>query len=378
MNRLKRARWILILMPKRKHHYRPVNSPFNMIWLVQLFQPFVLSLQHLFWCLVIFFSSQSFNRPFIHLFIRIWIYHKMILLFRHYLNSFIHLFFYPYPFIHFVHSLNLIGYKRRRISFCFTGLTSTAILSYMVLMSEAKFSLHINILISMSIGLFVSLFTTTLLYCGLFITGLFAGFVNGFIFLMIYTSFATMNSVALASTIIAVFGLVQVFVTMWWKHRMHILSSCVFAAAVMVSSLDYFVEGFFMLEYMEMKIFYDRVAKLCWWSYLMFALFGLFLVIGLLVQCLWSGKEKQKEPYTFVYLTRRRQARNREQRSSNPYGDEHYYLINNSWSHYWRVVWWCCVVMKCCIFLHIWSVSCWAIFQYRIFVKSETAFFEWI
>ena len=114
---------------------------------------------------------------------------------------------------------------------------------------------------------------------------------------------------------------------------MHIISSCVFAAAVMVSSLDYFVEGFFMLEYMEMKIFYDRVAELCWWSYLMFALFGLFLVIGLLVQCLWSGKEKQKEPYTFVYLTRRRQARNREQQqlSTNPYGhDEHNYLINNS------------------------------------------------
>ena len=132
-----------------------------------------------------------------------------------------------------------LGYKRRRISFCFTGLTSTAILSYMVLVTEAKFSLHINILISMSIGLFVSLFTTTLLYCGLFITGLFAGFVNGFVFLMIYTSFAKMSSVALASTIIAVFGLVQVFVTMWWKHRMHIISSCVFAAAVMVSSLDY-------------------------------------------------------------------------------------------------------------------------------------------
>ncbi|XP_066910860.1 transmembrane protein 198-like [Clytia hemisphaerica] len=225
----------------------------------------------------------------------------------------------------------VFGYKRRRISFCLTGLTSTSILAYMVLVVESRFSLMINILISMSIGLFVSLFTTTLLYCGLFITGLFAGFVNGFVFLMIYTTFKPIDSVALGCLIVAVFGLGQVFITMWWKHRMHILSSCIFAAGVMMCSLDYFVEGFFILEYMEMKIFYNRVAELCWWSYLVLALFALFLVIGLLVQCLWSGKEKQKEPYTFVYLTRRRgQSRNR-QSYVNPYGhDEHNYLINNS------------------------------------------------
>lgn len=201
----------------------------------------------------------------------------------------------------------VFGYKRRRISFCFTGLTSVSILTYMVVVTEAKFSLLINILISLATGLFASLFTTILLYCGYFITGLFAGFAIGFIFLLIYTTFLPLNSVALPCVIVALFGLGQTFVTMWWRHRVYIFSSCLVSSAVMASALDYFVEDLFLFRYMEMKIFYNRVADLCWWSYVVIGVWPLFFIIGILVQCLITGKERQKEPYTFNY--RRKQPR---------------------------------------------------------------------
>jgi len=215
----------------------------------------------------------------------------------------------------------VFGYKRRRISFCFTGLTSVSILTYMVVVTEAKFSLLINILISLATGLFACLFTTILLYCGYFITGLFAGFAIGFIFLLIYTTFLPLNSVALPCVIVALFGLGQVFVTMWWRHRVYIFSSCLVSSAVMASALDYFVEDLFLFRYMEMKIFYNRVAELCWWSYVVIGVWPLFFVIGILVQCLITGKERQKEPYTFNY--RRKQQR-------RPVHDDESHLIRHN------------------------------------------------
>jgi len=219
----------------------------------------------------------------------------------------------------------IFGYKRRRISFCFTGLTSVSILTYMIIVTEAKFSLMINILIALATGLFASLFTTILLYCGYFITGLFAGFTIGFIFLLIYTTFLSLNSVALPCVIVALFGLGQTFVTMWWRHRMYILSSCIVSSAVMASALDYFVEDLFLFRYMEMKIFYNRVAELCWWSYVVIGIWPLCFIVGMLVQCLFTGKERQKEEYQFRY---------RRKHTRQPIQDDESHLIRHNPDRY--------------------------------------------
>ena len=193
----------------------------------------------------------------------------------------------------------------------------------MIVIAEANFSLMINILIAVVTGLFVSIFTTITLYCGYFLMGILAGFVTGFIFLMVYTTFLSLNSVALPCVIIAAFGLFQVFITMWWRHRVYIVSSCLFASAAMAASLDYFVENFFILKYIELKVFYNRIADLCWWSYLIIGLWPAFFIAGLLVQCLVTGKERQKQNYTFIYKRKkRRQDRDRDeliQHGSNRY-----------------------------------------------------------
>lgn len=218
------------------------------------------------------------------------------------------------------------GYRRRRISFCLIGLTSISIFTYMVIITEANFSTVINILISVAAGLVACFFTTLLLYCGYFITGLFAGFMIGFIFLVIYTSFTSLNSVALPCVIVSLFGLFQTFITMWWRHRVFIVSCCIFASGVMASALDYFIEDLFIYKYLEMKIFYNKHADLCWWTYLVFGLWPLFFIIGLLIQFLLTGKEKQKETYTFIYR--------RHKRSSSRVHDDNNYLIRHDYHNY--------------------------------------------
>ncbi|XP_065674700.1 transmembrane protein 198 [Hydra vulgaris] len=195
----------------------------------------------------------------------------------------------------------IFGYKRRRISFGLIGFSTASILTYLIIIGETEFSLIVNIFISLAAGVVVSFFTISSLYCGYFLTGLLGGFLTAFIFLLIYTLFLSLNSLTLPCVIIAVVGLIQTFFTMWWRHRILIFSICMVASAVMAAALDHFVEDLFLLEYIEMKLFYNRVPKLCWWSYLVLSLWPLCFIIGILVQCLYTGKERQKESYIFVF-----------------------------------------------------------------------------
>ena len=72
---------------------------------------------------------------------------------------------------------------------------------------------------------------------------------------------------------------------------------------------------------MEMKIFYNRVAGLCGRSYVVLGVWPVLFVIGMLVQCLITGKERQKEDYTFMY---------RPKNARRPVYDDESHLIRHT------------------------------------------------
>ena len=172
---------------------------------------------------------------------------------------------------------------------------------------ESSFSTTINLLIGVAGGLFVSLFTTTILYCGYFITGLFAGFSLGFGLLMAWTTYQFLYSVAIPCTVIAGVGLVQVFVTLWWRRVLLIISTSILGSTMFASGVDYFVENLFLLRYTEQRIFYSRVPSMCWYSYVILGLWPGMAIIGALIQLFWTGKEKHKTNYVFIYRRRRQE-----------------------------------------------------------------------
>ena len=179
----------------------------------------------------------------------------------------------------------------------------------MVCLVESNLSTQILILVSIAGGLFMSLFTTTVLYIGYFITGLFAGLALGFGALLVFTSFQLFYSIAIPCVAIASISLVQVFVTLWWRRVMLIASTSILGATMFIGGLDYFVEGLFLLKYMEQTIFYSRVAPMCWHTYVVIGLWPAAAIAGFLVQLLWTGKEKHKTNYVLIY---RRRKHNRE------------------------------------------------------------------
>lgn len=203
-----------------------------------------------------------------------------------------------------------IGYRKRRAAFFLVGFIGTGCLTYIVCLSESKFSGIVHILISVAAGLFFSLFTTTVLYIGYFVTGLFAGLSLGFAALLLYTSFQLLYSVAVPCVAIASISLVQVFITLWWRRVQLITSTSLLGATMLAGGLDYLIERLFVLKYLEAKIFYSKVAPLCWYSLVVLSIWPACFIIGMLVQLLWTGKERHKTNYVFIY---RRKKRNREE-----------------------------------------------------------------
>eukprot|EP00794_Sanderia_malayensis_P018893 gene18893-20795_t len=199
-----------------------------------------------------------------------------------------------------------LGYKKRRITFFLVGMISAAILTYFVCLGESNLSHTTLLLVSVAAGLFLSLFTTTVLYIGYFVTALFAGIFLGFGALLVFTTFQLFHSIAIPSVIIATISLVLVFATLWWRRVFLIISTSLLGAAMFCGGLDYFVEGFFILKYTEQKLFYSKIAPLCWYSYVVFGAWPALFVIGMLVQLLWTGKEKHKTNYVFIYRRRKR------------------------------------------------------------------------
>ena len=207
-------------------------------------------------------------------------------------------------------SISLLGYRKRRIAFFLVGFIGTGCLTYLVCLSESNFSHVIDILVSVAAGLFFSLFTTSVLYIGYFVTSLFAGLSLGFAALLLYTTFQLLHSVAVPCVAIASISLVQVFVTLWWKRVLLITSTSVLGATMLAGGLDYFIERLFILKYIEAKIFYSKVAPLCWYSLVVLGIWPASFIAGMLVQLLWTGKEKHKTNYVFIYRPKKR---NREE-----------------------------------------------------------------
>ena len=168
----------------------------------------------------------------------------------------------------------------------------------------------IHILVSVAAGLFFSLFTTTVLYIGYFVTSLFAGLSLGFAALFFYTTFQLLHSVAVPCVAIAAVSLVQVFITLWWRRVLLITSTSILGATMLAGGLDYFIERLFILKHMEAKIFYSKLAPLCWYSTVVLGIWPALFIAGMLVQLLWTGKEKHKTNYVFIY---RRKKRNQEE-----------------------------------------------------------------
>ena len=191
---------------------------------------------------------------------------------------------------------NFTGYKQQRTTFSLLGFTIAGLVGYAIVEYKFGYSIGIQLLITGSIALFVSILCSSVMYCGIFFTGLGTGFCFGCVVIVIITEIHTFSSFAEPILILIGLGIAFASASLWWKRTFVILGTSVVGGAFVMGGMDYFVEGFLFVEYVQHIIYGQKYRKLCYFSWIVFSIFPVVAVAGLLIQhCKTAKLNKRPE-----------------------------------------------------------------------------------
>ena len=189
---------------------------------------------------------------------------------------------------------DFIGYKRERTAFSLLGFTIAGLVGYAIVEYKFDYSMGIQLLITGSIAIFVSIISSSVTYCGIFLTGLGTGFCFGCVVIVIITEIHTFGS--FAEPILILIGLAIAFasVSLWWKRTFVILGTSVVGGAFVMGGMDYFVEGFLFAEHVQHIIYGKEFRKLCYFSWIVFSIFPVMAIAGVLIQHFKTAKRDNR------------------------------------------------------------------------------------
>ena len=183
-----------------------------------------------------------------------------------------------------------VGFKKQRTTYSLLGFTVAGLVGYAIVEFKFDYNLGIKLLITGAMALFVSILCSTVVYCGVFLTGLSSGFCIGCIVIVIIAEFHTFGS--FAEPVLILLGLAIAFasVTLWWTRVFVILGTSVAGGAFIMGGIDYFVEGFLFTEHVQHIIYNKHFRRICYFSWIVFAVFPVMALIGGFVQHFKTAK----------------------------------------------------------------------------------------
>ena len=186
------------------------------------------------------------------------------------------------------------GFKYQRITLFTTGFSSAALITYVICLIRSSLAIQYILLITAAVGIFAGILCTTVIFCGLFTSGIVAGFSLSMAFLLGFSSLYTTLSVPVG-VVIGV-SVLLAGASVWWKRVLLIVTSSIYGGALMIAGLDYFIENLRLLDYIWQKVFLKDLKGLkpCFFSWIVLGVWPLLVLIGLLVQFLKTAKKPPK------------------------------------------------------------------------------------
>lgn len=187
------------------------------------------------------------------------------------------------------------GFKYQRITLFATGFSSAALITYMICLIRSALHLQYILLITAAVGIFGGILCTTVIFCGLFSSGIVAGFCVAMAFLFGFVSLYQYSAVTVPIAVVIGVGVTMAGANVWWKRVLLIVTSSIYGGALIMGGVDYFIEDLRLLHYVWAKVFVmDITGRPCLFSWIILGVWPLMVLIGLLVQFLKTGKKPPK------------------------------------------------------------------------------------
>ncbi|XP_031562633.1 transmembrane protein 198-B-like [Actinia tenebrosa] len=184
----------------------------------------------------------------------------------------------------------LFGYRGFKFSLFLVGFIFATLITFVILNNHTTLPLWGLIAVSLAVGLFCGLLTTFVIYCGLFLGGFSFGFFIGIFIFYIVHLFIHITIKWIPFGILLGLSLIFGILALRFQKPLFILSTSMLGGVLATGGVDYFVEGFELLDFTWKRIVASDGQITCWVTCVVLAIWPVLFIMGNLIQFVKTGK----------------------------------------------------------------------------------------
>ena len=165
-----------------------------------------------------------------------------------------------------------------------TGFILASVVIFLICEEESDLSTGANAGIALGIGLLCGLITMLVHFFGLFMTGFCMGLFITIATLVILEQFYVVTIIWIPIGIAFGCGALGGLLTLKWQREFVIVSTSIIGGATIITCADYFLELFRLVQYVYDRFRLDHSEALCWYSWLILAVWPMISLVGMILQ----------------------------------------------------------------------------------------------
>ena len=172
-----------------------------------------------------------------------------------------------------------------------TGFIFGAVFTYLICLEEQLLPLEGKIGIALAAGVLCGLITMLVRQVGLFSIGLNFGILLAVVALVIMEQFYHPSTKWITIGVLFGSGLLFAVLCLYFQRGLTIMGTAIFGSALMIAALDYYIEMFMMVNYVWDRMKAEYSDPVCWFSWLILALWPATFLVGVITQAKVTGKD---------------------------------------------------------------------------------------
>lgn len=187
--------------------------------------------------------------------------------------------------------LHVLGYRYFKSTMFATGFLFGSLVTYLICLEENFLPLEGKIGVAVGSGILCGLITMLVQYVGLFMTGFHLGLLLAVAGLIVTEWFVHPQTKWVPIGAVLGTGLTCALLCLRFQRAITFLSTSILGSAMMSVGVDYFVGHFQVLFYSLDRLKAVRSPSMCWFMWLVLALWPLASVLGCVAQCHLTGRK---------------------------------------------------------------------------------------
>ncbi|EDO43619.1 predicted protein, partial [Nematostella vectensis] len=183
------------------------------------------------------------------------------------------------------------GYRCFKVSLFLLGFIFATLVTFVIINNHTTLPIWGLIAVSLAVGLFCGLLTTFVTYCGLFLGGFAFGFFIALAGFFVVEFFYHITIKWIPFGILLGLSLLLGLLTLRFQKPLFIMATSMVGGVLLCGGIDYFMEGYLLLEYTWHRIVAGhQLIDHCWITWVILGIWPLFFVAGIIVQFAKTGR----------------------------------------------------------------------------------------